>query len=60
MKVFFDTNVYVAEALLGGIASELVEAPFTFGGMLPPVSTCWTKLSAFWSPSSVLVNGLHN
>jgi putative PIN family toxin of toxin-antitoxin system len=25
MKVFFDTNVYVAEALLGGVASELVE-----------------------------------
>lgn len=25
MKVFFDTNVYVAEALLGGVANELVE-----------------------------------
>ncbi len=26
MKVFFDTNVYVAEALLGHIAEQLVEA----------------------------------
>jgi putative PIN family toxin of toxin-antitoxin system len=25
MKVFFDTNVYVAEALLGGTATELLE-----------------------------------
>lgn len=26
MKVFFDTNVYVAEALLGRMAEQLVEA----------------------------------
>ncbi len=26
MKVFFDTNVYVAEALLGGTAEQLVAA----------------------------------
>lgn len=26
MKVFFDTNVYVAEALLGGAAERMVEA----------------------------------
>ena len=26
MKIFFDTNVYVAEALLGGIAEELLAA----------------------------------
>jgi putative PIN family toxin of toxin-antitoxin system len=26
MKVFFDTNVYVAEALLGGMASRIVDA----------------------------------
>ena len=26
MKVFFDTNVYVAEALLGETAEELVQA----------------------------------
>jgi hypothetical protein len=26
MKVFFDTNVYVAEALLGQAAEELLEA----------------------------------
>src|SRR5262249_14812080 len=26
MKIFFDTNVYVAEALLGGMAEDLVRA----------------------------------
>ena len=26
MKVFFDTNVYVAEALLGGAAERMLEA----------------------------------
>jgi predicted nucleic acid-binding protein len=26
MKVFFDTNVYVAEALLGEMAEQLIEA----------------------------------
>ncbi len=26
MKVFFDTNVYVAEALLGQMAEQLIEA----------------------------------
>ena len=26
MKVFFDTNVYVAEALLGQVAEQLIEA----------------------------------
>jgi predicted nucleic acid-binding protein len=26
MKVFFDTNVYIAEALLGQMAEQLVEA----------------------------------
>lgn len=26
MKIFFDTNVYVAEALLGGVAEEMVAA----------------------------------
>jgi len=26
MKVFFDTNVYVAEALLGSAAERMVEA----------------------------------
>jgi hypothetical protein len=26
MKVFFDTNIYVAEALLGRVAEQLLEA----------------------------------
>ena len=26
MKVFFDTNVYVAEALLGGAAEQMLDA----------------------------------
>jgi uncharacterized protein len=29
MKVFFDTNVYVAEALLGGAAEQIVAATIT-------------------------------
>jgi putative PIN family toxin of toxin-antitoxin system len=29
MKVFFDTNVYVAEALLGGAAEQMVSASIT-------------------------------
>ena len=29
MKIFFDTNVYVAEALLGEAAEEMLEATGT-------------------------------
>jgi predicted nucleic acid-binding protein len=31
MKIFFDTNVYVAEALLGQVAQQLVDTTITAG-----------------------------
>ena len=50
MKVFFDTNVYVAEALLGGGAAQMVAATiesrwriFTSGYVLDERSACWLR-----------------
>jgi hypothetical protein len=44
MKVFFDTNVYVAEALLGEAAEQMLEA--TERVSWRRATTCFTRWSA--------------
>ena len=39
MKVFFDTNVYIAEALLGRAAARMIAAAEKPNGELTPART---------------------
>jgi hypothetical protein len=43
MKVFFDTNVYVAEALLGEAAEEMVALPNGRDGAFSSARICLTS-----------------
>jgi hypothetical protein len=43
VKVFFDTNVYVAEALLGETATELLAATEGPVGASKPTPIYWTS-----------------
>ncbi len=47
MKVFFDTNVYVAEALLGEGAEAMVAATVRARGGFTPATICSTNSNTF-------------
>ncbi len=46
MKIFFDTNVYVAEALLGEAAEEMLAVTERLPGESMPAPMCWMNSSA--------------
>ena len=61
MKVFFDTNVYVAEALLGGAAEKMVAATiaarwriFSSGYVLEETQRVFTEKLGFSRPFAQL------
>ncbi len=47
MKIFFDTNVYIAEALLGSPAELMVSVTTKASWRIFLSTTCWTRSSAY-------------
>jgi predicted nucleic acid-binding protein len=45
MKVFFDTNVYVAEVLLGEAAEQMLEATQRAAWRIYVSNSCWRNSS---------------